>query len=635
MKPTNKTSKPGTRPAGFSTGAGQSTGSPQGFVQPKSAKPPSNTALPASTTVASATPAHRSAPPMKKRAKGSGFLGLIFVAAFFALGYAAWTSLLQYQAFGRIEGRVISVGAPWDGSLTSWEVRDGEIVNQGQVLAQIKNLDMDHQLATFGDELKMNQALLEAEMSKISFESHTLGQQNQKVVAEYHQTFAELQSEEETFKELTAKYERSRRLFKSNNLSRSAYETTFFKFAGQKKKIEQLSNAVEVLRMRSQSVVNKPNGATRLKPLLSEIELTKFKMERLREKIEQGKIRSPVTGRVSKRHLLTGESARSTQVVIDILEDNSIEAVLYLPQRVIAEYEVGKTVDVSIEPYSNSLPCRVERFGDRFQTAPSTIARYYQKDQPLLPVYLKPLHDTSSMLAARVGGTIKRPYDYSKSLSRLLDNGKNFLKRFTGQPQSNSKPVQPIVTLDQTENNNDVSGHPVIANQIDSQPAPLASSEIQTELLIDSLDSNSNTELDQLLLSGQQLNSQSQTVDSGDLIESSNNLENTETHSPSLSTLEPIENLESATEPALPSTDLELLESGSTYTIPSEDLAIEKDSIFRQASETEDLTNQSQDWKNTTLKIELESEETIAGPESQNVIPPFPKSLLRSNSSTD
>ena len=104
---------------------------------------------------------------MKKRSKGSGFLSLIFLAAFIALGYTVWSSLLQYQSYGVIEGRVITVAAPWDGSIYNWQVRDGEEVTQGQVLAVINNIDMHHQLETLGDELKMNQALLDLSLIHI------------------------------------------------------------------------------------------------------------------------------------------------------------------------------------------------------------------------------------------------------------------------------------------------------------------------------------------------------------------------------------------------------------------------------------------------------------------------------------
>ena len=94
---------------------------------------------------------------MKKRAKGSGFFAFLFLAAFLVAGYAVWTSFLQFQAYGIIEGRVISVAAPWDGNIANWQVRDGDLIEQGDIIATMSNLDMEHELAALGDELKMSQ----------------------------------------------------------------------------------------------------------------------------------------------------------------------------------------------------------------------------------------------------------------------------------------------------------------------------------------------------------------------------------------------------------------------------------------------------------------------------------------------
>ena len=373
---------------------------------------------------------------MKKRGKGNGFLSLIFLVAFLALGYTVWSTLLQFQAYGVIEGRVISVSAPWDGSIYNWQVRDGEEVTQGQVLAVIKNIDMDHELETLGDELKMNQALLDAEISKIQFESQQRNEQSQKTISEYHTTYGELLSEKEKYKELERKFQRTRRLLKTNNVSRSKYEEAFFGLAGQRKKIEQLAESVEVLKYRSeQSNEATDNGSPRLAPILATIDLSKSKISRLRQRIDKGKIVSPVNGRVSKRHRLIGESAKSNEVVIEILEENSIQAVLYVPQRVVEDYEIGKEVEISLEPYSQKIRCTVDRFGDQFEPAPNSIERFYHINQALLPVYLTPNHETQNLLAARVGGTVKRPYEYGRGLQKIFSDSTETVKGWL--PQQN------------------------------------------------------------------------------------------------------------------------------------------------------------------------------------------------------
>ena len=438
--------KPGSRPNGFRA----SSARPMRSKTVSKSRPANPSGIQTSTpvsrnkavTAAGPPPAAalRSAPPMKKRSKGNSFLSLIFLAAFIALGYTIWSSLLQYQSYGVIEGRVITVAAPWDGSIYNWQVRDGEEVTQGQVLAVINNIDMQHQLETLGDELTMNQALLDAEISKIQFESKQRSEQSQKTVAEYHETYGNLLSEKEKYKELDRKFKRTRKLLKTHNVSRSQYEEEFFRLAGQKKKIQQLTETVEILKYRSrQSNDGVDNGSPRLAPILAQIELSKSEIGRLRERIAQGQIKSPVNGRVSKRHRLIGESAKSGEVVIDVLEENSIQAVLYVPQSVVEDYEIGKTVEISLEPYKQKIECTVERFGDRFETAPASIERFYHINQALLPVYLTPNHETQHLLAARVGGTVKRPYEYQKGIKKLYAETREKVQEWVPQ-QNQSQP---------------------------------------------------------------------------------------------------------------------------------------------------------------------------------------------------
>ena len=161
------------------------------------------------------------------------------------------------------------------------------------------------------------------------------------------------------------------------------------------------------------------------------IELTQSKIARLRERINQGKIKAPVGGRVSKRHRLTGESARVGEPVIDILEDNSIEAILYVPQRIVDEFEIGKDVSINLEPYHQPLRCVVDRFGDSFQMAPTSIKRFYYEGQPLLPVYLTPEQDASQVMAIRIGGTVKRPYEYRKAFGKMVEQVNMAVRQFT------------------------------------------------------------------------------------------------------------------------------------------------------------------------------------------------------------
>ncbi|MFK7769591.1 MAG: HlyD family secretion protein [Mariniblastus sp.] len=392
------------------------------------------------------TTSAKSAPPQKKRAKGNGFFAFLFLAAFVTAGYLTWATFLQYQAYGVIGGRVISVGAPWNGNIVQWQVRDGDIVSQGDIVATMSNMEMEHQLAELGDDLKMTQAQLDAEMSKIQFEVRETNQQTQKALAEYLQASGEYLGEKARFRDLDKQLQRARKLLKTQDVSSSKYEKLYYEFVGQKLKTEKLQKAVEVLRIRSeQAGESQQNGSSQLKPLLAKIEITQANMSRLRERINQGQIKAPVSGRVTNRFSLTGESVKQGEPVIEILEDNSIEVVLYVPQRISDEFEAGKDVSVQLEPLKQNLHCSVTRIGDRFEAAPPSISGFYKPRQYLLPVYLKPHPGGEQQLSMRIHGTVKRPYEWHKTIVKSWEK----VKRNYFDSPTNAAPINERETVNQ------------------------------------------------------------------------------------------------------------------------------------------------------------------------------------------
>jgi len=111
-----------------------------------------------------------------------------------------------------------------------------------------------------------------------------------------------LLSEEEKYKEIQRKFLRARRLLKTDNVSRSKYEEVYFlyfRLKGQKKKVKQLAESVEVLKHRSeQSNEVNDDGSPKLAPILTTIDLSKSKIARLRTTRSEKKSRS----RLSRTH---------------------------------------------------------------------------------------------------------------------------------------------------------------------------------------------------------------------------------------------------------------------------------------------------------------------------------------------
>lgn len=389
----------------------------------------------------------RSSPPLPKRNKGQLFLAFIFLGFFATIFYLVYATFFQYKAYGVVSGRIIQVGAPWDGTVTNWQIRDGELVEQGQVLSVISNIEMEHRLQTLDDELRYAQAKVDAEASKIRFHFSDRSDREQKALAEYLESQGNLLAERTVLSELEQRLKRSTRLQRAGSMSKQAYDELFFKCTGQRLKVEKLEKAVDVLRERSEnSDDTKESKSSQLDPLLVKIQQIQSERERLRARIDMGRIVAPVSGRITMRALLTGESIRQGETIVEILEDNSAEATLYVPQTYTDEFKVGAKIMLALEPFETKVPCVVKRIGSQFKPAPGSIERFYQKQQHLLPVYLVPVSDYREEFAMRINGTVKLSYSWGEWVQDIWTT---VVQKFQNDgsdtsPKKRSRPKQPI-----------------------------------------------------------------------------------------------------------------------------------------------------------------------------------------------
>jgi membrane fusion protein (multidrug efflux system) len=369
-------------------------------------------------------------PPLPKRSKGRFFVAVVFLAAISMPAYLLWTSYFLYQSYGVIQGRVINVSAPWDGVLLNWQVTEGEIVKQGQSLAEIANLEMRHSVEALLDDLKLTQAQLQAETARLKFEQHSREDTHKKAQAEYLQAFGELEAERALFEDLQKQLQRSERLVRSGNLSQQKYDRIYYQHVGQGRKIEKLQTAVQALKIRAELSVQREDQEhqQQIQPLLAKIETTQSEINRLREKIRQGRLIAPVSGRITRRLILTGESVQISEPIVEILEDNSTEAVLYVPQQHANRFKVGQLLAVELEPYEHHVRCEVIRLDQQLESPPTHIERYYRVNEVLLPVHLKPLPEYEQCMSFRVNGLIKLPIEWKQDLADLFDTASNQLR---------------------------------------------------------------------------------------------------------------------------------------------------------------------------------------------------------------
>ena len=351
--------------------------------------------------------------PLPKRPKGRLFVGTLLAAVCAFAGYSIWDSFLRYRAYGTIEGRLIDVSAPWDGQVSQVHVREGESVRQGQVLVTLENLELRQRVDRLNDDLAMAQANLQAEMSRLRWKSHENADRSGKAVADYYQAWGQLLKEQSELARLQPNVERAERLNKQRAISQEEREKVRYEEHGQRQKIDKLITAVEQLAERAQRVASPVEEYEQLKPRFVAIENLQSELGRLRALLDQGRLRAPVNGLVVKRLRFTGEHTKQFDPVIEVLEEGSLEVVLFLQQKDADLFADGSTTEVVVAPYPERVGCTVLRLGEKFEPAPESIRRHYRSDENLLPIYLEPRQEFIQWMALRVGGVVELPYRWT------------------------------------------------------------------------------------------------------------------------------------------------------------------------------------------------------------------------------
>jgi multidrug resistance efflux pump len=337
--------------------------------------------------------------PPPKRPKGRLLIGTFLMALLAAGGYVIWDTAFRFHSYGQIEANRIPVRVLTSGIVQRIYVAEGDTVRAGDLLAVIDNVDLEHRLHRTRNELRLAESQLDALMTRLRRESHD-------DAAEYFELASKLRANRSELEALDRALERVLKLKADNLITQQQYEKVHFSQKAQSEMIAMLEQAVQKLQQRSDTDADDLGiPLDILQPALVRIENIKEELVRLQELLKSIEVRAPIGGVVVKRGFLTGNWVEEGQLVVEIVEDGSTEPVVYLSQESTQSLKVGNTYHIFVDPSQTPITCRVKRIGYEFAPAPVAIERFYDKNEPLLPVALEPLdhHDL------RPGALIKVP----------------------------------------------------------------------------------------------------------------------------------------------------------------------------------------------------------------------------------
>jgi len=367
--------------------------------------PPAESSRHRSTAKPPASPA-----PLPKRPKGKWFVGSLLTLFLCGAAFATWDSLFRFPVRGEVVGRILRVAPTWSGTVRSTHVVDGQHVRQGDLLFTCVSLEHEHRQAELTDQLRLAQAELSAQISRLQWESQLRTDRNRRALGEYYEVWGQLLAERSKLDQSNAELDRLNAMHSENALTVSEQQLDAARFGqqGQRDRVEKLESAVSEMKQRIGIYDEDNNTLTaQLQPPTLKIEQLRAELLRLREVMHQGEIRSPVNGRVVKLLRFAGEYAEVSETLAEIVEVGSLEAVVYVPQRRIESLTEGQEVDLHIEPLNHTIRCGVSRVGDRFMTAPPSLERFYARSEKLLPVYLLPVEGAHQADVLRLGSEVK------------------------------------------------------------------------------------------------------------------------------------------------------------------------------------------------------------------------------------
>jgi len=349
--------------------------------------------------------------PGKTRPRGRLLIATLMIIACGAGAFTVWDSLFRYQAYGVVTGRIIEVGVPIEGILTSLYVKEGDAVRQNTQLAKVVDLEFEQQLARVTDELRIADATLQAEIAKVRWQSQVDETEMTKSIAELYESTGRMHQENGTLDLLRNQLERTKELHLKNATTNLELSSFTIQENAKQEELNSLQQWVKVLTERARRAAESPRlGAEQIQPMIAKSEMLLNEISRLRERIAQGSLRSPVNGTVLRRYHPAGECIKPNEPLFSMIEESSLEVEVFLPQQLSDTYNVGDTIRLKIEPFDELVLCEVTSIGAEHRRPPENIEVFYRSHVRLLPIRVKPLGKFFSDKKLSVGSVAKLPH---------------------------------------------------------------------------------------------------------------------------------------------------------------------------------------------------------------------------------
>ena len=345
-----------------------------------------------------------------KRPRGQFLVICIALLCCGFVAYHIWNTFFRYRAYGTVHARLVKISSPSNSSIAYLHVDEGDRVTQGQAIVSVEQLEKQHRLDELHNQLRLAEANLSAEVSKLKSQRQWEHNRHQGALTEHYRLLSTYLEQKSMLTRKQLALHRIKRLHQRKAAVDEELEQAKLAVSGQRIKVEKLKDAVSESEKRVAPISEKSEtGTALLKPYLMKLESIQAEIDRVREQLKQGEICAPLNGTVIRRYHSVGEQVKEHEPLYSVLDEHSLEIILYIPQSSSDLFEYGQELSLNIPPYPEPLLAKIVRFGDQLEVAPENLSRYYPQNTRLLPVHLKPYPEYSRWMALRIGQVVMLP----------------------------------------------------------------------------------------------------------------------------------------------------------------------------------------------------------------------------------
>jgi membrane fusion protein (multidrug efflux system) len=279
----------------------------------------------------------------------------IVVGSFYGIRWLHYYLTHASTDDARVKGNLISVSPTVQGKIRLLPIQEGNRVEKGQLIAQLREEDYQAQVDVASGDVKAIEAALNEAGADLIMAKEKTEKEVQQATAVLHASQARLKEAKAELLLAKLNYDRTEKLYKSQSVSTSDLDKVDSAFKLARAKVDRAEEEINENKAKLK-VAEANTGEVTLKQ--RRLELSKGKLEEAGAKLEAARLKlahttvtSPIEGVVAKKIANIGEVVKPGQPVCVIVDLNNIWVEANLEETKVEHVRPDQFVDLKVDAY--------------------------------------------------------------------------------------------------------------------------------------------------------------------------------------------------------------------------------------------------------------------------------------------